>query len=112
MIRTGIGPLAPAGLISIIGISTVIAGSAELSTWPTTLVAVTGTGPTFSASEAVTVQLTPGAPTGTRPRTSRSKPSTISARRLGHIAGVVTRRPSFMTRGSGQSGKGLALASS
>ncbi len=77
------------------------------------MVAITGTEPTRSASDAVTLQLTFGALAGTLPSTSRSKSSRISGRRdLDHICAEATGRPSFITSGSGQSGNGLALASS
>ena len=93
--------------------STVIAGQAELSTWPTSFRTVAGMVPTRSSVVAVTSQVTFGTFAGTRPYTSRSKSSTISGRRLVHqTSGVVTRPPSLRTNGSGKVGYGLAFASS
>ena len=61
----------------------------------------------------VTVQVTFGTFLGTRPRTSRSKSSTISGRRcFHHISAVVTFLPFFRVKTSGRFGKGLARASS
>ncbi len=101
MIMTGTGVLTSAGVTSVIWMSTVIPGNAELSTWPTSCLPITGRPPTVDSTVRVTDHVTLGTFFGTRPSTSRSKSSTISARRLDHIAAVVTLRPSFIVRISG-----------
>ena len=89
-------------------------GQAELSTVPRSCLAMTALLPTTRSVACVTtVHVTFGTFFGTRPKTSRSKSSTISGRRtFHHCAAVVTFWPSFVTSGSGKSGKGLALAGS
>src|SRR6185437_9718849 len=92
IINTGTGSLAFAGVTSVIWISTLIDGQAELSTCPTSCFATTGTSPTTrSTAWVVIAQITFGAFFVTRPITSRSKSSTIAGRRcFHHISGVVT----------------------
>ena len=93
--------------------STLIAGQAELSTWPTSFLVTTGKSPTFSCVVLTTSHVTFGAFAGTRPYTSRSKCSTISGRRsFHHISADVTCSPSSVTSGSGSVGYGFAFASS
>src|SRR5690242_18385191 len=112
IISTGTGSLAFAGVTSVIWISTLMVGQAELSTCPTSCFATTGISPTTrSTAWVVIVQFTFGTFFGTRPKTSRSKFSTISGRGCFHrIPGVVTFCPFFRVSGSGGSGYGLALA--
>src|ERR1017187_7611725 len=110
---TGTGPLALAGVVNVNSMLTVIAGYAELSTWPTIFLVTTGTSPFFSCVVPVTSQTTLGATLGTRPQTSRSKSSAISGRRLLHqTLADFTFLPFFSTSGSGSFGYGLAFASS
>ncbi len=94
--------------------STLMDGQAALSTCPTHCFAATGMAPTTRSVACVTtVHVTFGTFFGTRPKTSRSKSSTISGRRtFHHCSAVVTFWPFFVTSGSGRSGKGLALAGS
>ena len=66
-IMTGTGPVAFAGVVSVISISTVIAGYFELSTWPTSFFVVTGTPPTVSGAVLVTSHFTGGTSFGTLP---------------------------------------------
>src|SRR5579883_128851 len=113
IIITGTGPFASAGSTSVIWISTVSAGYAELSTRPASNFPTTARPPTDAFTVLVTSQVTLGAFFGTRPSTSRSKSSTISGRRSRHhISAVVTLRPFFSVSASGRSGNGLAFASS
>ena len=67
IIRTGTGPLALTGRTTAILMSTVIAGWAELSTWPTTRRATTGWPPTVVSTVSATVHVTFGTSAGTRP---------------------------------------------
>ena len=64
---TGTGPLALAGVVSVKSMLTAIAGYAELFTWPTSFLTVTGTSPFFSCVVSVTSQTTLGVTLGTRP---------------------------------------------
>ena len=113
IIITGTGPLASAGVTSVIWMSTVMPGYAELSTWPTSTLPMVGLSPTMPLAVSVTVHVTFGTDFGTRPSTSRSKSSTISGRRcLFHMSADVTFRPFFSVSGSGSIGNGLASASS
>ena len=113
MIITGTGPFASAGVTTIIWISTLICGSDELSTCPTSCFPITGCAPTISRTVFATVHVTDGTFFGTRPITSRSKSSTISGRRcFHHISGVVTFSPFFSVSTSGRFGNGLAFDSS
>ena len=66
-IITGTGPLASAGVVSVSWISTVMCGSAELSTWPTSFLVMTATSPFFSCVVLTTSHLTLGSFCGTRP---------------------------------------------
>src|SRR5258706_11271651 len=67
IISTGTGPLAFAGVTSVIWISTLIDGQAELSTCPTSCLATTGSSPTTrSTAWVVIVQVTLGTFFGTR----------------------------------------------
>ena len=110
---TGTGPAALAGVVSVISMSTLIDGNAELSTRPTSDVVVTGRPPTFSAAVDATRHSTFGTVFGTRPYTSRSKSSTISGRRVSHqVFASVTRFPLLSTSGSGSFEWGPAFASS
>jgi hypothetical protein len=85
---------------------TSIEGKAELSTRPVIFLPTTGLSPTTpSVTWFTTVQVTFGTSFGTRPKTSRSKSSTISGRRsFHHASGVATFPPFFNVRGSGRSG--------
>ncbi|PYP75128.1 MAG: hypothetical protein DMD35_22315 [Gemmatimonadetes bacterium] len=112
MIITGTGPFASAGSTRVSGMSTVIAGNAALSACPVSCVPITRRPPIVPVSVAVTAHVTFGASFGTRPITSRSKSSTISARRRVQSRGVVTRCPFFSTSRGGRFGNGLAFASS
>jgi hypothetical protein len=114
----GTGPVAFAGVTSVMPMLTVMAGYEELSTRPISCLVITGTSligcgapppnppPPIGSPVSVltTSHVTAGVFLGTRPYTSRSKSSLISARRAFHCAAVVTRRPLFMTSGSGRSG--------
>ncbi len=64
---TGTGPLASAGVVSVRSMFTVISGSAELSTCPTSVFVITGTSPFFSCTVLTTSQLTLGRFAGMRP---------------------------------------------
>src|ERR1019366_6932627 len=64
---TGTAPVAPAGVVNANPISTVICGYAELSTWPTSCLTITGTSPTVSLLVLVTSHVTLGTTLGTRP---------------------------------------------
>src|ERR1022692_1934470 len=64
---TGTGPLALAGVVNVNSMLTVIAGYAELSTWPTIFLVTTGTSPFFSCVVPLTSQTTLGVTLGTRP---------------------------------------------
>src|ERR1019366_5673411 len=64
---TGTGPAALAGVVNANWMSTVICGYAELSTWPTSCLAITGTSPTVSLVDLVTSHFTLGTTLGTRP---------------------------------------------
>jgi hypothetical protein len=112
IIITGTGVVTSAGVTSVNCTSTAIDGQAELSTWPTNCLPTTGKLPIVPRALSATVHVTFGTFGGIRPTTSRSKSSTISLRRSGHIAAAVTLRPSFNVSASGRSGKGLASASS
>src|SRR5579872_5503947 len=65
IIITGTGPLASAGVTKVIWMSTLMAGAAELSAWPTNWRAVTGCAPTVVLTVLVTVQVIFGAFFGT-----------------------------------------------
>src|ERR1017187_6174279 len=113
IIITGTGPVACAGVTRIIWTSTLIKGSSELSTWPTSCLPTTGWEPTVASTVFVTVHVTFGTSLGTRPTTSRSKSSTISGRRCSHhIPGEVTFTPFLSTSTVGKLANGLALDSS
>ena len=102
---TGTGPFASAGVLSVRSIFTLIAGYAELSTWPISFLVITGTSPFFSSVVLTTSHFTAGVCCGTRPYTSRSKSSTSCGRRWSHhIFADVTFWPSFITSGSGGGG--------
>ena len=64
---TGTERAAFAGVVSVISMSTVIAGYAALSTCPTSVLVVTGTPAIVCGSVRVTSHLTAGACFGTRP---------------------------------------------
>src|SRR5215469_4924329 len=64
---TGTGPFALAGVLRDSWISTVISGSAELSTCPTRVFVMIGTSPTISLTVLVTSHFTFGTFLGTRP---------------------------------------------
>ena len=104
MIITGTGPFAFPGVTSVISISTLIAGYAELSTCPTNCFSMTGKTPVFESVVVLTVQVTLGTFGGMRPSTSRSKSSTISGRRwFHHCSADVTFCPLFNVSASGRS---------
>ena len=93
MIITGTGPFASAGSTSVIGMSTAMDGYAELSTWPTSCLPTTRRPPTRAGvGRRRPSTSTFGTFFGMRPYTSRSKSSTISARRRAHRR--ARRRPS------------------
>ena len=105
IIITGTALAAFAGVTSVIWISTVISGCAELSTAPISSLPITRWPPTSNASVRLTRQVTFGTVRGTRPNTSRSNSSTISGRRCFHqAAAVVTLRPFFSVSASGRFG--------
>ena len=122
----GTRPVALAGVTTVNPMLTVIAGYDELSTRPISCFVITATSligceapppnppPPIGSpvSLLTTSHLTAGMFLGTRPYTSRSKSSLISARRAFHCDAVVTRVPFSITSGSGSSGYGLAVASS
>ena len=112
MIITGTGPFASAGSTTVNGMSTVIAGYAELSACPMSCVPTTRRPPIVPVSVAATLHATRGAFFGTRPITSRSNSSTISARRRAQRRGVVTRCPFFSVSSGGRFGNGFAFDSS
>src|SRR5271157_1467917 len=64
---TGTGPGALAGVVKVNWISAVICGYDELSTWPTSFLAITGTSPLFSLVALTTSQFTLGVTLGARP---------------------------------------------
>ena len=111
-ITTGTGPVAFFGVLKVAWRSTLIDGSAELSTCPMSCFVTTGTLPNVSSMVLNTRHVTFGNTFGRRPYTSRSNSSMISARRALHCAGVVTFEPLFITSGSGSVGYGVAFASS
>ena len=67
IIRTGTGPLAFTGTTTAILMSTLMAGWAELSTWPITRRATTGWPPTVVSTVSATSQVTFGILAGNRP---------------------------------------------
>ena len=113
IIITGTAAVARAGVTSVIWISTLICGQRLLSTWPTICFSMAGSEPTTVLVVLFTLQRTWGTRAGTRPSTSRENSSTISGLRCFHqVLAEVTRLPLLSRSTSGQSGKGLALASS
>ena len=103
MIITGTGPFAFAGVTSVISMSTLIDGHAELSACPTSCFSTTGKTPAFESLVLFTAQVTLGTLGGTRPSTSRSKSSTISGRRCcHHCSADVTFLPVFQRERVGQ----------
>ncbi len=113
MIITGTGPFAFRGVTSVISMSTLIDGYAELSTCPTNFFSTTGKTPAFESLVLFTAQVTLGTLGGMRPTTSRSKSSTISGRRcFHHCSADVTFCPFFNVSASGRSPYRFAFASS
>jgi hypothetical protein len=67
IISTGTGPRAFTGATTAILMSTLMAGCAELSTWPITRQATTGSPPTVVSTVSATRQVTFGTSAGTLP---------------------------------------------